>query len=130
MGVLLTGSSAGGLGALHNCEKVNKMMNNVNSKTETYCLVDAGFFFDTDDFSGHKAVWSSKWKNLTDTHNSSETLDDSCKANRMADDKWKCFLGNIAMNYVQRPTFLVQSVMDLWQLEFNYFSTSMTSTTS
>ena len=88
--------------------QVSEMMKIANRQSQTYCLADAGFFFNTNDFSGHKAVWSSKWKNLTQTHSVDGSLNADCMMERNADDQWECFMGNVALQYIKQPTFMAQ----------------------
>ena len=84
------------------------MVTDANSQAKTYCLADAGFFVNVEDFSGQKAVWSSKWKNLTVTHDSSDSLSVDCREERRIEDQWECFMGNLALQYIKQPTFLTQ----------------------
>lgn len=120
--VVLSGTSAGGLGTIHNCDKVSDMLDKPDASV--YCVVDAGYFFGYKDFESNEAVWSTKWHDVVTTHMSTDALSHECRGD-LGEEKWMCYLANVALQYTKTPIFLIQSVMDMWQLQYNYFSTSL-----
>ena len=119
--VLLTGTSAGGLATILNCDRVGDM---VSSDANFGCVADAGFFFNSTDYGGEEGYWTNGWKRVVDTHGilDGNSLSTKCM-NQFSDDAvWKCFLAENALKYVKQEIFMIQSAMDLWQLEKNFFS--------
>lgn len=119
--IVLTGSSAGGLGAIHSCDRVSYLV----TADVFRCVPDAAFFFNIDDFSGAEGRWATKWKDMAETHSSSGRLNADCLANMPTEYEWACVLADHALKYINTTTFLIQSAMDIWQLEYNYFSTNL-----
>merc|ERR1712023_101960 len=98
----------------------------IKSDAAFRCIPDAGFFFNSADFSGKKGRWSVKWEDMTKLHDSMAIMNSQCLSNMPSDYKWTCLLADHALKYINTSTFLIQSAMDLWQLEYNYFSTDLT----
>ena len=73
-----------------------------------YCVVDAGYFVGIEDFGGNSAVWSSKWYDVVSTHSSMDALSHECRGNLGSEKKWMCYLGNVALEYVGNPIFMIQ----------------------
>merc|ERR1711998_585121 len=116
-----TGTSAGGLATILNCDRVGDM---VSSDANFGCVADAGFFFNSTDYGGEEGYWTNGWKRVVDTHGilDGNSLSTKCM-NQFSDDAvWKCFLAENALKYVKQEIFIIQSAMDLWQLEKNFFS--------
>ena len=121
--VVLTGSSAGGLGAIHSCDRFAGLIQSKNFAFR--CIPDAAFFFSADDFSGAKGRWATKWEDMVETHSSETVLNNDCLDGQEDEYKWSCVLADHALKYVNTNTFLIQSSLDVWQLEYNYFSTDL-----
>ena len=123
--VVLTGSSAGGIGALHQCDNVGSLVEDSASDATYKCLVDAGFFVNTTDFDGGTGTWTSQWETMVTTHGAMSSMSSSCKDEHEDGKEWECWFADTALPYVSYDVFLVQSVMDLWQLPYNFFSSEL-----
>ena len=78
--VVLTGSSAGGIGTIHQCDRVGTLVQESASETITFkCLADAGFFVNSTDFDGGVGTWTSQWREMVQTHDAASSLVSSCQ---------------------------------------------------
>jgi len=112
--ILLVGTSAGALGVMHQCENLK-----YDSGANVGCIMDAGFFYDSQNFAGETGIQTEFWKGVSKTHFAEGFMDSSCEKHE--DDPNSCFIAGHALKYISSPIFLVQSSTDYWQLLKNYF---------
>jgi len=122
--VVLTGSSAGGIATIQQCDNVGSLVESASSDVKFKCLADAGFFVNTTDFDGGVGTWTSQWETMVTTHGAVSSMADSCKREHSGHE-WQCWFADVALPHVTHDTFLVQSVLDLWQLPYNFFSSEL-----
>ncbi|KAL6853312.1 hypothetical protein ACP4OV_019341 [Aristida adscensionis] len=106
---ILTGCSAGGLGALLHCNQFREM---IPKETSLKCLADAGFFLDIEDLSGHKTQWS-RYNGVVHLQNVTKVLPKDCLAEK---DPARCFFPAEVIKSVKVPTFILNSAYDSWQI--------------
>lgn len=112
--IMLVGTSAGALGVMHQCENLQ-----YDSDAKLGCIMDAGFFYDSQNFAGETGIQTSFWKGVAKTHFAEGFMDSTCE--KKEDDPNSCFIAGHALKYIDTPIFLVQSSTDYWQLLKNYF---------
>lgn len=107
---LLTGCSAGGLGALLQCDHFRSML---PQSAKVKCAADAGFFIDgTDIYGGH---WHREYfAQIVQTHESYKNLPKSCTSKMNAS---LCMLPQYFVGDIMTPVFILNSVYDTWQIE-------------
>ncbi|KAK1372437.1 Pectin acetylesterase [Heracleum sosnowskyi] len=107
---LLTGCSAGGLGALLQCDNFRSIL---PSSAKVKCAADAGFFIDgTDIYGGH--LHREHFAQIVQTHESQKNLPKSCTSKM---DASLCMLPQNFVADIQTPLFVVNSVYDTWQID-------------
>ncbi|KAL1830557.1 hypothetical protein ACET3Z_000208 [Daucus carota] len=107
---LLTGCSAGGLGALLQCDNFRSIL---PESAKVKCAADAGFFIDgTDIYGGH--MHRERFAQIVQTHESQKNLPKSCTSKM---DASLCMLPQNFVADIKTPLFVVNSVYDTWQIE-------------
>ena len=107
--VLLSGCSAGGLATIVHADQVSKYF---GSGTVFKAVPFSGFFPDTDNFQG--VQWfQGKQDYVFSMQNITTNLNPTCLANNVGKEHL-CFDTQVSYKYLQTPTFLVNSVYDIW----------------
>lgn len=114
------GESSGALGAMLNANSVVTFMKRgIGSKASVRIISDAGWFVQMPDHAGEN--YNSDWfSGVAVTHNVTGHLNTQC-LERHAEDSWRCMLPNYNYPYISAPLFIIQSSLDIYQLEYFYF---------
>lgn len=108
--VVLTGTSAGGLGTYLNADHVRSRL---APSTALHALPDAGFFLDHANFHGSMAFRAEMQGGLA-LWNS--TLHPACVAATAAADRWQCLFAQYVWPFIETPVFVMNSLYDTAQL--------------
>ncbi|KAL6613716.1 hypothetical protein ACP70R_035986 [Stipagrostis hirtigluma subsp. patula] len=108
---ILTGCSAGGLGALLHC---NQFREQLPQEIPVKCLPDAGFFLDIEDLSGKRTQWS-RYEGAVHLQNVTKVLPKECLAEK--EDPAECFFPAEVIKSIKIPTFIINSAYDSWQIQ-------------
>lgn len=125
--VVVSGTSAGGLGVITRCDSLTNLVENLGMAASLSCVVDAGFFINSTDFDGHVGTWTGYWETLVSTHQIMASLNADCKAAQPFQQTWRCLLPQYQLLHISTRIFLIQSVIDFWQLKKNFFSKAISS---
>lgn len=112
--VLVSGSSAGGLATYLHADTVTAVLPNAVVKA----LPDAGYFNDMTDVND---VWhiQNQFRGLYTLANVSSGIPVDCAASFGGGDKaWPCFFAPHVYPFIKTPTFVANSLEDIWQLLF------------
>ncbi|XP_009619780.1 pectin acetylesterase 8-like [Nicotiana tomentosiformis] len=106
---ILSGSSAGGLATILNCDKLKSLLPNV---ARLKCVADAGFFINGRTISGTLDI-QEMYQRVVTLHGSAKNLPSACTS---AMDPSLCFFPENVVPYVQTPLFIINSAYDSWQI--------------
>ncbi|KAI3690151.1 hypothetical protein L2E82_48126 [Cichorium intybus] len=107
---ILSGCSAGGLASILHCDKFKSLL---PKSTKVKCLVDAGYFINSQDLSGTRRL-EAFYEDVVNTHGSAMHLPRSCTS------KMKhslCFFPENIVQYIKTPIFLTNAAYDSWQIK-------------
>ncbi|CAL0316002.1 unnamed protein product [Lupinus luteus] len=105
---LLSGCSAGGLAAFHQCDNLAKRLPNADVK----CMSDAGFFLDVEDISS-KYTMRNIFKGVVELHEAKKNLNTKCTSALQSPDL--CFFPQYALKYISPPYFILNTAYDVYQ---------------
>ena len=117
--VLVTGTSAGGLGTILAADHIADVIRATVPALERVGVAPlSGFFLDHADRSGSLA-WGDQMRGVFDYQNCSGGVPPACLAAKLASgaDPSACFFANESVAVATAPLFLSNSVVDQWQLE-------------
>ncbi|XP_060211194.1 pectin acetylesterase 8-like [Lycium barbarum] len=106
---ILTGSSAGGLATILNCDKFKSLLPNV---ARVKCVADAGFFLDGKTIAGTSYI-EETYRSIVNLHGSAKNLPSACTS---VMEPSLCFFPQNVVPYVQTPLFIINSIYDSWQI--------------
>ncbi|CAO2819771.1 unnamed protein product [Amaranthus hypochondriacus] len=110
MQALFSGCSAGGLGAILQCDNFRALL---PSGAKVKCLSDAGFFINTKDVSGASHI-QQVFADVVTTHGSAKNLPPSCTSKF---DPKLCLFPQYAARGIKTPLFLLNAAYDAWQIK-------------
>ncbi|XP_070046256.1 pectin acetylesterase 8-like [Nicotiana tomentosiformis] len=111
---ILSGTSAGGLGAILHCDKFRLFL---PLTARVKCISDAGFFVNVETISGEPLI-EEKYKKVVALHGSAKNLLLSCTA--LSSDPSLCFFPQYVARHICTPLFIVNSAYDSWQIPFKF----------
>ncbi|KAK9699093.1 hypothetical protein RND81_08G152300 [Saponaria officinalis] len=106
---ILGGCSAGGLGAILQCDNFRALLPGAKVK----CLSDAGFFINTKDITGAAHI-QEMFAQVVATHGSAKNLPASCTSKL---SPGLCFFPENAARELKTPLFLINAAYDSWQVK-------------
>merc|ERR1712070_532175 len=120
--VLFGGESSGALGAMLNANKAGELVKGyTDGNAEFRVLSDAGWFLDVPNYENGN--YTSEWfKHIVEMRNMTSQFDKSCRNSMSENHVWKCFLPYYNFPHIEAPVFLIQSDLDIYQLETFYFN--------
>ncbi|XP_071112886.1 uncharacterized protein [Haliotis cracherodii] len=110
--VILAGSSAGGLAALLQADRLREKL--PSSVKTLHVLVDGSLFLDQPD-ANQQHVMAEMLHNTYNLHNLRESLVlKECTGNLPEQVRWRCFLPEVFYKHVFTPMFFANSLYDTW----------------
>eukprot|EP00475_Leptophrys_vorax_P000640 TRINITY_DN10361_c0_g2_i1.p2 TRINITY_DN10361_c0_g2~~TRINITY_DN10361_c0_g2_i1.p2 ORF type:complete len:541 (-),score=149.97 TRINITY_DN10361_c0_g2_i1:47-1669(-) len=112
--VIVTGCSAGGVAVFLHLDWIRAM---IQPTARVVGAPDSGFFLDIPDYTGFY-IWQYVYYPAYQLHNMTFT-NDACIADYNANDPtnvWKCSLTQYEAKYVQTPLFVMNSLVDSFQM--------------
>ncbi|KAH0648361.1 hypothetical protein KY285_033609 [Solanum tuberosum] len=106
---ILTGTSAGGLATILNCDKFKSLL---PESARVKCVASAGFFIDGKTINGTSHI-QEMYQEIVNLHGSAKNLPLACTS---AMEPSLCFFPQNVVSYVQTPLFIINSVYDSWQI--------------
>ncbi|KAH9607498.1 hypothetical protein KSS87_017430, partial [Heliosperma pusillum] len=106
---VLSGGSAGGLGAILQCDNFRALL---PSGVKVKCLSDAGFFINTVAISGTRPL-QEIFAGVVATHGSATNLPEACTSKFSPE---LCMFPQYAARDIQTPLFVLNSAYDYWQI--------------
>ncbi|KAI4327921.1 hypothetical protein L6164_020330 [Bauhinia variegata] len=107
---LLSGTSAGGLAAILNCDRFRALL---PATATVKCLSDAGYFINAKDVSGTSHI-EQFYAQVVATHGSAKNLPASCTS-RLSPGL--CFFPQYMVSQIRTPIFFVNAAYDSWQIK-------------
>ncbi|XP_065840834.1 uncharacterized protein [Oscarella lobularis] len=111
---ILTGCSAGGESTYIHLDVFRSL---VPANIPVHGLPDAGYFINAANVKG-QFEWPAQYNYVYHMHNVSTGLNQACVQAKAEDDKWQCFMGQYAYEYLKTPLFVFNSQYDTWQLDY------------
>jgi len=121
--LLFSGSSAGGLAALLHADFVHEYIKTRScsqspEKLKFRLIPGSGFMLPHHNVQD-LPVWRVQMKYLY--HMSNWTITNSaCRQDFPSDEEWRCLFPSAAWKYIRASTFLINSALDLWQVQNIY----------
>ncbi|XP_019070632.1 pectin acetylesterase 8-like [Solanum lycopersicum] len=106
---ILTGTSAGGLATILNCDKFKSLL---PGSARVKCVASAGFFIDGKTITGTSHI-QEMYEEIVSLHGSAKNLPSACTS---AMEPSLCFFPQNVVSYIQTPLFIINSVYDSWQI--------------
>ncbi|XP_019259631.1 PREDICTED: pectin acetylesterase 8-like isoform X2 [Nicotiana attenuata] len=106
---ILTGTSAGGLATILNCDKFKSLL---PDDARVKCVADAAFFINAKTISGTYDI-QDEYRRVVTLHGSVKNLPPSCTSIM---EPSLCFFPRNVVPYVQTPLFIINSQYDSWQV--------------
>jgi hypothetical protein len=117
--VLLTGCSAGGLGALLSTDSVHEQIKQKALKLNKFASApSSGFFLAHDNLAGSVQFETNMAEAIAFGNWSMPSTE--CAQHLGKLQSWKCLLAQYAYDYVKAPIFILNEAMDSWQTTFIY----------
>ncbi|XP_009626490.1 pectin acetylesterase 8-like isoform X2 [Nicotiana tabacum] len=110
---ILSGTSAGGLAAILNCDKFNNLL---PLSVRVRCISDSGFFVNVETISGYPHIQELFYR-VVKLHGSAKNLPQACAFDY---DKSLCFFPQYVAPYMQTPLFIINSAYDSWQVNYSF----------
>merc|ERR1711998_110691 len=110
--VLVSGGSAGGLAAFQHADYIREKL----SSPDKFKVLPLSAFFLWSKTEDSVLDFPSSVEAMVDFHNATHGLNERC-VNQFGDEGWKCFFPSIVYGYVSTPTFIINSMLDSWQLD-------------
>ncbi|XP_059306342.1 pectin acetylesterase 8-like isoform X2 [Lycium ferocissimum] len=107
--VILSGTSAGGLAAILNCDKFKIFL---QMDTRLKRISDAGFFLNVSTIAGKPEI-KELYERVVVLHGSTKNLPPSCTSTLKPS---LCFFPQYVAGYIQTPLFIINSAYDSWQV--------------
>ncbi|XP_009794027.1 pectin acetylesterase 8-like [Nicotiana sylvestris] len=107
---ILSGTSAGGLGAILHCDKF-RLFFSLTARVK--CISDAGFFINAKTITGEPHI-KEYFKRVVTLHGSAKNLPLSCTF--LSLDPSVCFFPQYAAQHICTPLFIINSAYDSWQI--------------
>ncbi|XP_019252966.1 PREDICTED: pectin acetylesterase 8-like isoform X3 [Nicotiana attenuata] len=108
---ILTGTSAGGLATILNCDKFKSLL---PDDARVKCVADAAFFINAKAISGTLDI-QDEYRRVVTLHGSAKNLPLSCTSIM---EPSLCFFPRNVVPYVQTPFFIINSHYDSWLVTF------------
>nr|XP_016499959.1 PREDICTED: pectin acetylesterase 8-like isoform X2 [Nicotiana tabacum] len=108
---ILSGTSAGGLGAILHCDKFRLFL---PLTARVKCISDAGFFVNVKTISGEPHI-EEMYKRVVALHGSAKNLPPSCTLFSL-DNPSLCFFPQYAEQHIHTPIFIINSAYDSFQI--------------
>jgi len=115
--VILTGCSAGGLGAFFHCDALSATLNPFG--TAVTCLGNGNYFADLPTFitgSGTRNIIRSEYQSLMSIQDIQGGINQNCIAAQPTEDEWKCMFPQYFLQDIETPTYVINSAYDDWQI--------------
>ncbi|XP_055822179.1 pectin acetylesterase 11-like [Solanum dulcamara] len=106
---ILSGSSAGGLATILNCDKFKSFL---PESARVKCVANAGFFINGKTIDGTSHI-QEMYQSIVNLHESAKNLPSACTS---AMEPSLCFFPQNVVSYIQTPLFIINSVYDSWQI--------------
>ncbi|XP_009776988.1 pectin acetylesterase 8-like isoform X1 [Nicotiana sylvestris] len=107
---ILSGTSAGGLGAILHCDKF-RLFFSLTARVK--CISDAGFFINAKTITDEPHI-KEYFKRVVALHGSAKNLPLSCTF--LSLDPSLCFFPQYAAQHICTPLFIINSAYDSWQI--------------
>lgn len=133
--VMLSGCSAGGMGALLNADHVGQMIRQYvkwtygSSDVDFRVLVDSGVFLDLEVLPGQEQEVVDQrtqlshgrllWQGVVNSDCARSFQRNNQHHFTSKDDMWRCYLGPDALRHVRSSILVMQFLSDLWQVWWN-----------
>ncbi|XP_075087916.1 pectin acetylesterase 8-like [Nicotiana tabacum] len=111
---ILSGTSAGGLGAILSCDKFRLFL---PLTARVKCVSDAGFFVNKETIYGEPLI-EEKYKRVVALHGICQEPAISCTA--LSLDPSLCFFPQYAARHICTPLFIVNTAYDSWQINNSF----------
>ncbi|XP_060207981.1 pectin acetylesterase 11-like [Lycium barbarum] len=115
---ILSGTSAGGLATILNCDKFKSLLPN---DAIVKCVANAGFFINVKTISGTSNIQTTYHRVVT-LHGSAKNLPSSCTSTM---EPSLCFFPQHVVPYVETPLFIINSAYDAWQINNTLVPTNL-----
>ena len=113
--IIVSGTSAGGLSVLLHLDQIAELINaKATTKPRVVGVPDASLFMDLPSYKG-EYTYTPLFKEIFKFQGVEPSLGASCITRHAADDAYKCFIGQYALNYVNTPMFITNSLYDVYQ---------------
>ncbi|KAM7507374.1 hypothetical protein LguiA_017827 [Lonicera macranthoides] len=108
---LLTGCSAGGLATILHCDKFRAL---IATTARVKCFSYGGYFLHAKDFYGGYHFEYNKFDKVVGVHGLAKNLPQTCTSKIKPS---LCFYPQNVVQQIQTPLFILNSLLDTWQLE-------------
>ncbi|KAK3588353.1 hypothetical protein CHS0354_003283 [Potamilus streckersoni] len=118
--LVLTGSSAGGIGVLLNLDYVANLMAELAPKVEVRGIADSGWFMDSPQYSQDDCVEAYNCAPRDGTKKGIQVwrgrVPEACKAQYPASEHWRCYFGYRIYATLKTPLYVIQYLFDEAQI--------------
>jgi hypothetical protein len=115
--VMLTGCSAGGLSVFIHSDTVQTYL---SSQTKYGAIPMSGFFTDEVNIKDIH-VYGTEIQRIFDLSQAEQGVHAGCVADN-SENPWKCMMAPYVSDYIETPTFILNSIYDSWQTSCELFS--------
>lgn len=124
---VLAGCSAGGLATYVHCDEFSAFVTQtVTSRglpaPKTRCVSDAGYFPDYVALPSGVPVLRTQYQSVVRVQNTTGGVNAACVAGTAPADQWQCFFPQYTAPFLKTPIFALNSDVDSWQLEADWFA--------
>ncbi|XP_015084370.1 pectin acetylesterase 8-like [Solanum pennellii] len=106
---ILTGTSAGGLATMLNCDKFKCLL---PESAKVKCVADAAFFINSKTIYGTSYI-QEMYRKIVNLHGLTKNLPSACTS---VMEPSLCLFSQNVIPYIQTPLFIINSIYDSWQI--------------
>ncbi|XP_019179215.1 PREDICTED: pectin acetylesterase 8-like [Ipomoea nil] len=111
--VFLTGTSAGGVSVVLNCDRFHKLLSNTTTKFK--CLSDGGYVIHAKNDPKQAQGFESMFKDVVSLHNSTGMLPHTC-TEKMKEKPYLCMFPQYVVEDMVTPIFILMLPYDAYQI--------------
>ena len=119
--LLLSGSSAGGLTTYLHADAIAAAVRAVNPAVDVRAVPEVGFFIDGASIWAGEHIMTGVFARVAAFQNvtggAAAHVNAACVAATPAAERWRCFMAQYTLPFMQTPTFIVNSMVDEWQTQ-------------
>ncbi|XP_006340065.1 pectin acetylesterase 7-like [Solanum tuberosum] len=119
---ILSGTSAGGLATILNCDKFKSFF--PDNAVKVKCVANAGFFINANTIFGTPNI-QNMYERVVILHESAKNLPQACTSTM---EPSSCFFPENIIPYIETPLFIINSAYDAWQESAKNLPQACTST--